>query len=86
MFGIKIVSQTKKHTHKTVHLYSLHVESLNFQLFYYLQVARVQPTAIFTVVLCILMLSKFYYQPMHKSNALKGVLNFTLKMLQHVSV
>jgi len=31
-------------------------------------------------------LSKFYYQPMHKRNALKGVLKFSLKMLQHVSV
>jgi len=41
----------------------------------------------FTVVpCCILILSKFRYQLMHKRNALKGVLEFTLKMLQHVSV
>ena len=32
------------------------------------------------------LLSKFYCQPMNKRNALKGVLKFTLKMLQHVSV
>jgi hypothetical protein len=31
-------------------------------------------------------LSKFYYQLMHKRIALKGVLKFTLKQLQHVSV
>ena len=31
-------------------------------------------------------LSKFNYQPIHKRNALKGVLKLTLKMLQHVSV
>jgi hypothetical protein len=31
-------------------------------------------------------LSKFYYHPMHKGNALKGMSKFTLKMLQHVSV
>jgi hypothetical protein len=31
-------------------------------------------------------LSKFYYQLMHKRTALKGVLKFTLKQLQHVSV
>jgi len=30
--------------------------------------------------------SQFYYQLMHKSIALKGVLKFTLKQLQHVSV
>jgi len=32
-----------------------------------------------------LILSKFYYQLMHKRIALKGVLKFTLKQLQHVS-
>jgi len=32
------------------------------------------------------LLSKFYYQQMHKRNALKGLLKFTLKRLQHVSV
>ena len=31
-------------------------------------------------------LSKFYYQLMHQRIALKGVLKFTLKQLQHVSV
>ena len=41
---------------------------------------------IFTVVPCILILSKCYYQLMHKRNALKGVVKLTLKMLQHVSV
>jgi hypothetical protein len=41
---------------------------------------------IFTVVPCILILSKFYYQLIHKRIALKGVLKFTLKQLQHVSV
>ena len=40
----------------------------------------------FTVVPCILILSKFYYQLMHKRDALKGVLKFTLKQFQHVSV
>jgi hypothetical protein len=30
--------------------------------------------------------SNFYYQLMHKRPALKGVLKFTLKQLQHVSV
>jgi len=30
--------------------------------------------------------SKFYYQLMHEGNDLKGVLKFTLKMLQHVLV
>jgi hypothetical protein len=43
-------------------------------------------TIFFTVVPCILILSKFYYQLMHKRIALKGVLKFTLKRLQHVSV
>jgi hypothetical protein len=32
------------------------------------------------------MLSKFYYQLIHKRIALKGVLKFTLKQLQRVSV
>jgi hypothetical protein len=41
---------------------------------------------IFTVVPCILILSKFYYQLTHKKTALKGVLKFTLKEFQHVSV
>jgi hypothetical protein len=40
----------------------------------------------FTVVPCILILLKFYYKLMHKRIALKGVLKFTLKQLQHVSV
>ena len=40
----------------------------------------------FTVAPCILILSKFYYQLMHKRNALKRVLKFTLKQLQHISV
>jgi len=40
----------------------------------------------FTIVPCILMLSKFHHQLMHKRIALKGVLKFTLKQLQHVSV
>jgi len=31
-------------------------------------------------------LSKFYYQLMYKRIALNGVLKFTLKQLQHVSV
>jgi hypothetical protein len=31
-------------------------------------------------------LSEFYHQLMHKRTALKGVLKFTLKQLQHVSV
>jgi len=31
-------------------------------------------------------LSEFYYQLMHKRIALKGVLKFTLKQLQHVLV
>jgi len=40
-----------------------------------------------TVVLCILILSKFFiYQLMHKRIALKEILKFTLKMLRHVSV
>jgi len=43
-------------------------------------------TFFFTVVPCILILSKLYYQLMHKKIALKGVLKFTLKQLQHVSV
>jgi len=38
---------------------------------------------LFTVVPCILILSNFYYQLMHKRIALKGVLKFTLKQLQH---
>ena len=33
-----------------------------------------------------LVFSKFYYQLMHKRVVLKGVLKFTLKQLQHVSV
>ena len=41
---------------------------------------------IFTVVPCIMILSKFFHQLMHKRIALKGVLKFTLKQLQHVSV
>jgi len=40
----------------------------------------------FTVVPYILILSKFYHQLMHNRTALKGVLKFTLKQLQHVSV
>jgi hypothetical protein len=40
----------------------------------------------FTVVPCVLILSKFYYQLMHKRIALKGVLQFTLKQFQHVVV
>ena len=35
---------------------------------------------------CILILSKFYYKLMHKRIAVKGVLKFTLKRLQRVSV
>jgi len=41
---------------------------------------------IFTVVPCILTLSKFYYQLLYKRIVLKGVLKFTLKELQHMSV
>ena len=41
---------------------------------------------IFTVVPCILILSKLYYQLMHKRIALKWVLKFSLNQLQHVSV
>ena len=41
---------------------------------------------LFTVVPCVLILLKFYHQQMHKRIALKGVLKFTLKQLQHVSV
>jgi hypothetical protein len=32
------------------------------------------------------LLSKFYYQLMHKRTALRGELKFTLKQLQHVTV
>ena len=48
--------------------------------------ATSQISLFFTVVLCILILSKFYYQLMHKIIALKGLLNFTLEQLQRVSV
>jgi hypothetical protein len=41
---------------------------------------------IFTVVPSIVILSKFFYQLMHKRIALKGILKFTLKQLRQVSV
>ena len=41
---------------------------------------------ILTAVRCILIISKFYHQLMHKSIALKGLLKFTSKQLQRVSV
>jgi len=42
---------------------------------------------IFTVIPCILILSKYFiYQLMHKSFGLKVILKFTLKQLLHVSV
>ena len=48
---------------------------LNYILFFY------------TVVPCILILSKFFiYQLMHKRIALKRILKFALKQLLHVSV
>jgi hypothetical protein len=47
---------------------------------------QVESFFFFTVVPCILILSKFYHQLMHKRIALKGVIKFTLKQLQHVSV
>ena len=48
---------------------------------------KTPPTLIFTVVLCILILSKcFIYQLMHKRIALKRILKFTLKQLLHISV
>jgi len=40
----------------------------------------------FTVVPCILILSKFYYQLMHKRIALKRVIKFIWKLLQYVSM
>jgi hypothetical protein len=41
----------------------------------------------FTVVPCVLILSKFFiYQLMHKRIALKRMLKFTLRHLLHVSV
>jgi len=43
-------------------------------------------SVIFTVVPCILILSKFFIcQLMHKRIALKRILKFTLKQLLHVS-
>ena len=39
-----------------------------------------------TVVPSILILSEFYYQLTHKRIALRGILKFTLKQFQHVSV
>ena len=51
------------------------------------QFAQTEPSVIFTVVPCSLILSKlFIYQMMHKRIALKRILKFTLKQLSHVSV
>jgi hypothetical protein len=43
-------------------------------------------SSFFIVVPRIFILSKFYYQLVYKRNALIGILKFTLKQLQHVSV
>ena len=39
-----------------------------------------------TFLITMFLLSEFFHQLMHKRTALKGVLKFTLKQLQHVSV
>jgi len=62
------------------------VANSTLSLFSFIQSCYFEYKQNITVKHSTLIISTFVYQLMHKRTALKGVLKFTLKQLQHVSV